>query len=297
MAAAAAASPASSISAKSPVEFKWTTLKTIEQLKKEMLNYLKGKYTTSPWMFDSLALESQEILDELVRINELNYITVESQPDSIEYPLINIVTGKKVLHEGEELVYKQHFYSSGIIDKRRVDIECLKMKLKEVPHFFSVIVDYSAAEGEEITYINLDETRPDFVKSDEADVGESRFNLSYSETKDKRYSEVDTIYNVVDAGDTANNIATDEYGTISTELLNEIRKHMVHLHIIDYRVSELGDTEKRNALGEIITIFEACQIKRASAKITRRKTRRITRRTNRKRSASKLRTIRRFKKV
>lgn len=244
---------------KTPVKFKWSTLKNTSQLKKEMINYLKGKYTTSPWMGDSLLFESKDILNELLRINELNYITVESQPDLIEFPLIHFKTKEKILKNGEELVYKQHFYSSGLVDKRKVDLECLKSKLGEIPHFFSVIFDFNPPDDveEQITYINLDESSPDLIKPENDRI----YNLSYSHTKEGSFLNVDTIFNIDNIHTFAYEIATDDYGTISDQLLEDIFQNTIYLHIIDYRISNLGDVEKRNALQELITIFESCQIK------------------------------------
>lgn len=59
---------------------KWDDIKTYEQFKNRMLEFIRGDIYSTPDHGGPLNEESNIILDKLIHINKLSYVTLDSQP-------------------------------------------------------------------------------------------------------------------------------------------------------------------------------------------------------------------------
>lgn len=105
----------------------WNTASTFSELQRGMIMFLEGKCKSQPWHLDPVAKETIPLLETLIEINKLGYVTTEGQPGTItEEKIAKTSTfGKK----GDTYKQVQRGYMWGFIQLERG--KKLKGKLKE----------------------------------------------------------------------------------------------------------------------------------------------------------------------
>ena len=78
---------AAASSDKSVKKFRWKNVSTVSELGDNMIRYLRGELPTSPWAGAPVDPETVGILDPLIRVNKLGYITSSGQPGSFKFPV------------------------------------------------------------------------------------------------------------------------------------------------------------------------------------------------------------------
>lgn len=79
-------------------------VKSVNELQKLTLDFIKGKLIATNYHYGPLHIESKKIINELIKMNDLGFITISSQPGEIEYE-----------------IRRQRGYVCGIIKKNQLD--------------------------------------------------------------------------------------------------------------------------------------------------------------------------------
>jgi hypothetical protein len=84
--------------------YTFENVKSVNELQKLTLDFIKGKLIATNYHYGPLHKESKKIINELIKMNELGFITINSQPGEIEYE-----------------IRRQRGYVCGIIKKNQLD--------------------------------------------------------------------------------------------------------------------------------------------------------------------------------
>ena len=120
---AAMATMAAASAAASSGDFQWDSVTNVADLNAGIIRFLRGELPTSPWHLDPVDEETLPIVESLVRLNRLGYITSQGQPGTFIYPIKNIKTGEIVTSKKDPTVRYielQHGYIDGIISKSNI---------------------------------------------------------------------------------------------------------------------------------------------------------------------------------
>jgi hypothetical protein len=107
-------------------DFNWTSVSTLDELKTHAIDFLKGKYSTSPWHLGAVNRETVPLLGDLIKLNSLGYISTQGQPAEYTYPVRHYKTGKTYRNElGNKVANVQYGYIDGILDARKYPLNKL----------------------------------------------------------------------------------------------------------------------------------------------------------------------------
>jgi hypothetical protein len=110
--------------ASATASFDWKDVSTFKDLQQNVILFLRGKHTTSPWHGTPVDPETVPLLEDLITLNQGGFITTESQPD--EY------TKKDI----------QRAYVSGLLDTRIHSLEFLMDTLETRPSICAITYRY-----------------------------------------------------------------------------------------------------------------------------------------------------------
>lgn len=138
---------AAASSDKSVKKFRWKNVSTVSELGDNMIRYLRGELPTSPWAGAPVDPETVGILDPLIRVNKLGYITSSGQPGSFKFPVRNVRTGDIVTPNSRDtsiqLAEIQHGYMTGILNKKRISVADIITRVAKDPTVCALIYEYS----------------------------------------------------------------------------------------------------------------------------------------------------------
>ena len=125
MAAAATASSVSGVGdEKSVKRFRWKDVSSLSELNATVIRFLRGELSTSPWAGAPVDPETVTILEPLIRVNKLGYITSSGQPGIFVFPVRHYKTGVIITPNPRDstiqLAEIQHGYMTGIINKKKI---------------------------------------------------------------------------------------------------------------------------------------------------------------------------------
>jgi hypothetical protein len=132
------------------VKFNWGSVSSLSELKRHMVHYLNGKYTTSPWHFAPVDEETIPLLGNLIQLNQMGFITSQGQPTEYIYPVRNYKTNEIVKENGGALAEIKHGYIDGILDARKYSIPKLIENIQKDPSVCALL--YKATEKRNTVY-------------------------------------------------------------------------------------------------------------------------------------------------
>lgn len=105
-------------------KFRWENVSSVSDLNKNVIRFLRGELRNSPWSEAPIATETVGILEPLIRVNELGYITSSGQPGTFIFPVRNRKTGDIVTPISRDTTIQlaeiQHGYMTGILHKTKI---------------------------------------------------------------------------------------------------------------------------------------------------------------------------------
>ena len=131
------------------VEFNWDTVSSLGELNERVIEFLQGKYSTSPWHLAPTAPETVPLLADLIELNAQGYITTQGQPALHVYPVRHYLTKEIVLHNGHKLTNVQYGYVDGLLDTRVYPLDLLIRELSKEPTLCAAIYSY----GSQVSHI------------------------------------------------------------------------------------------------------------------------------------------------
>ena len=128
-------------------KFRWKNVSTVSELGENMIRYLRGEISESPWQISPIDPETVGILEPLIRVNELGYITSSGQPGTFIFPVRNYKTGDIITPSSRDTTIRlaeiQHGYMTGIINKKKISVADIIARVAKVPTVCALIYEYS----------------------------------------------------------------------------------------------------------------------------------------------------------
>jgi hypothetical protein len=121
------------------VEFNWASVSSLSKLKSNMIRYLKGEHPTSPWHFIPLNEETTPLIGNLIKLNDMGFITTQGQPTEYIYPARYRAPNDNI----GTLIEIKHGYIEGILDTRKYSIPKLIENIKKDPSVCALLYKFT----------------------------------------------------------------------------------------------------------------------------------------------------------
>jgi hypothetical protein len=243
-------------------DFDWDSVDSVADLNAGVIRFLRGELPTSPWHLDPVDEETLPIVESLVHLNELGYITSQGQPGTFIYPIKNIKTGEIVTSKKDpdvRYIELQHGYIDGIISKSKIHT-VLSRAMKDST-VCVCMYDYSNRHS---TFLNLP------TEGASKDIDGTTYNLTIElGTPDGTTIVSRKSYTNYDFGNIQE--AADEFltGIQNSDLNAEIQEKYVFISFIHNQVGSLDEPDGGLGLEKKVAGFLAKE-RRRSVSVSRR---------------------------
>lgn len=208
----------------------WKSLRTFEELQREMIRFLQAKHAVNPWSYGAVDPETTPLLQDLIKINELGVVSINGQPGTFSYPSTNGHPPGWKLSETAEI---QHGYLEGFVSRARW--EHLLPHLRGSPGICVGAYDYALKQG----FIeHLPISRDVYVRPDKDMLvyNLTRFVRTIDGGRTEMGSREFTTFFVGDLSGTAENALRS---ITSRALVDDLRRRCVYVHFVHNAVGSM----------------------------------------------------------
>lgn len=237
----------------------WKSCRTLEELCKMNIQWITNKIDKHPFWGNykegsNLLPESNMILDELIKLNELGFMTTASQPAST-YTIVGYDTNYDMIYDKKNGLLqeiKQRASVEGFVHKKVAYI--LFNKLKNDPNIIQIFdgIEYSNREIDDINYITCGEFingKPNFEKINYSNSFSKELDPYYYDYENCDHKEMDNIRKKIPYIFVTNSGCVNPKSWLSHAKINDFKDEIVGINLFDSRWP-LDDRSKPDILND-----------------------------------------------